>query len=406
MARDVGLREDSLEGRGSAPSRPLVVAYTTDGESGDVLRTVLEEFGRGLTVERGGIRKAIKDMARLATPQVLIVDISGVEEPLVALDDLANVCERDVRVLVVGESTDLAFYRDIVRGLGVLEYLSKPLTRDNVGRFFLPIIQGKAPSAGEDVGGRIVTVCGARGGAGTTTIAANLAVQLVEQTRGYVALVDMNLQSGAAAITLGLKPSAGLRIALEEPDRVDALFLDRSSVKVSDRLRLIAAEEPLESSPKPTVDGVALLLSQLRRRFNYVVVDMPTPADAAVRTIYGLAHTRLLVTNPDIVSIRDAARLKAMFNAVSGSDRAFVILNRAGLRGGVPTNLVDRSLAAKVDLEVPEIARDVAAAGNLGIPAATRSRAFRTSMLRLTEEIAGVRGDPRKGGWLGRLFRS
>ncbi|BBK31532.1 pilus assembly protein CpaE [Stella humosa] len=404
MRRDTARADAGGDQRTPAPARPLVIAYITDAESADVLRLAMEGLGDGLTVERGGIRKAIKDMAHEATPQVLIVDVSDADDPLVALNDLANVCERDVRVLVVGESRDVSFYRDIVRGLGVLEYLSKPLTRNNVGRYFLPIVQGRSPAAGEDIGGRIITVCGARGGVGATTIAANLAIQLVEQTRGYVSLIDMHLQSGAAAIMMGLKASAGLRIALEEPDRVDALFIDRTSVPVSDRLRLIAAEEPFESTPRPTTEGVTRLMAELRRRSNYVVVDMPTPADPAIRAIYGLAHTRLVVMNPEIVSIRDAGRLRVMLAAMPDTNPPLLVLNRAGSRHAIPTNLVNNALPAKVDFEIPDIPNDMIVAANLGIPAVKRSRAFRASMLGLAGEISGVRVDKARTGWFRRAI--
>lgn len=379
------------ESRPVVLNRPLLAAYATDVESEGVLRSVMSDLGERITIERGGIAAAIRDLSRNPTPQVLIVDVSDASDPLVALDDLANICEPDVKVLVIGDRTDMGFYREITRGLGVVEYLYKPLTRDNVTRLFLPVVHGRMPGGTEQVGGRIVTVCGTRGGVGTTTVAANLAVQLAESTRGYVALLDMNLQSGTAATTLGVKPGAGLRVALEEPERTDGLFLDRSAVEVSDRLRLIAAEEAFEASPRPTVEGVTRLMSLLRRRFNYIIVDMPTPPDAALRGIYAAAQTRVVVMTPDVVSIRDATRLKAMFTAVSGTDKCLTVLNRAGMPGAIAPKLVERGLQARVDFTIPEIAKHLAVAADLGVPAVARNRPFRTAMHRLTTEVSGAR---------------
>lgn len=386
-----------------ALNRPHVVAYIGDAESEGVLRAVMAGIGDGLTVHRGGITAAVSDLARSQTPQVLIVDVSGVSDALRALDNLADVCEPDVKVLAVGDRTDMGFYREITRGLGVVEYLYKPLTRDNVTRLFLPFVQGRDPGAADRTGGRIITVTGAHGGAGVTTIAANLAVQLADHTRGHVALVDMNLQSGAAALMLGLKPSAGLRIALEEPDRVDALFLERAAVPVADRLKLIAAEEAFEEGPRPTPAGVARLMTLLRRRFNYIVVDMPTAADEALLGVYTVSDMRLMVLHPDVVSIRDAARLRTMLRAVSDNDKAMMILNRAGTRGGLPLKLVEKGLQGKVDLQIPEIEKHLLAATNLGVAAVKRNRQFRSVMQRLTREVSGVRVG-RGRGLLARLF--
>jgi pilus assembly protein CpaE len=383
-------------------NRPLAVAYAADTESESVLRSVLAEVGGGVTFQRGTVVTAIRDLARNPTPQVLVVDVAGAADPLVALDDLANVCEPDVKVLVIGDRTDVGFYREITRRLGVLEYLYKPLTRDNVARLFLPVVKGRLPGGGAQVGGRVVTVTPAHGGAGATTVAANLATQIADTSRGYVALVDLNLQNGAAALALGLAPGAGLRVALEEPGRVDELFIERTAVSVSDRLRLIAADEPLEATPRPTVEGVSRLMAMLRRRFNYIIVDMPNPADAALRTIYPMAQTRLLVITPSLASLRGAARFRSMLKAVAGDEQAITVLNHAGLPGGLPPAMLEQGLAEKPGLALPHMPKHVLVSANLGVPAVTRSRGFAAAMLRLTREVSGLR--TRKAGWLDRLL--
>ena len=93
----------------------------------------------------------------------------------------------------------------------------------------------------------MIAVCGAAGGAGATTIAVSTALELADKTKGSVALLDLNLQHGAASVTLGVRPGPGLRMALEEPDKADTLLLERSSIGVAPRVRLVAADEPLGS---------------------------------------------------------------------------------------------------------------------------------------------------------------
>ena len=70
-----------------------------------------------------------------------------------------------------------------------------------------------------DRSGHVVAVCGAQGGAGATSIAVNLALQLAETTKARVALLDLHLQGGETAVMLGVQPGPGLRIALENPER-------------------------------------------------------------------------------------------------------------------------------------------------------------------------------------------
>ena len=145
------------------------------------------------------MRTAVKALEKEGTPRVLIVDISGIDDPFGALDDLASVCTPDVRVLVVGERTEIGFYRDITRNVGVHEYLHKPLTCDTVARLFAPLIQGGG-DGGLDRGGQVTVVCGVHGGVGATTLAVNLALQLEDVTRGHVALLDLHLRGGTAAM--------------------------------------------------------------------------------------------------------------------------------------------------------------------------------------------------------------
>jgi pilus assembly protein CpaE len=149
--------------------RPSLVAFLTDRESEAALREGLSEAtSETLDVRRGGIRVAIGVMQRSATPRVLVVDISGEEQPLSALSELAHVVEPDVCVLVVGEVEHADFYREITRGLGAAEYLSKPLTRDKVLRHFGPFGQGSAFATPAMLGGRAIAVTGVRGGVAAT----------------------------------------------------------------------------------------------------------------------------------------------------------------------------------------------------------------------------------------------
>ena len=115
---------------------------------------------------RGGIRTACAVMQKSSTPRVLIVDITGEDQPLKALGELASVVEPDVCVLVIGERDSTDFYREVTRGLGAADYLAKPLTRENVARHFGGLVMGRAPSSDSVLGGRVLTVTGVRGGVG------------------------------------------------------------------------------------------------------------------------------------------------------------------------------------------------------------------------------------------------
>ena len=234
------------------------------------------------------------------------------------LDNLARVCTPDVRVLVIGEGAMSASIAS-VRNMGVAEYVHKPLTRDHVSRLFVPHIAGVTIDSSATRGGSVIAVCGARGGVGTTTVAVNLALQLAAATRGHVALLDLHLRQGTTALMLGVKPGGGLRIALEQPERADALFLDRVAVEINERLRLVAADKSLDGTPAPTPEGMRRVLELLRGRFNYIVMDMPYPA-LWPRCRRCAARHLLAVMAPDLAGIRDADRLRQLATRLISDD--------------------------------------------------------------------------------------
>lgn len=390
--------------------RAPLVAFVTDADSDAILReTLLAELGEGAEVRRGDVIAAIKALKRSATPQALIVDVTGVEQPLTALEELALVVEPDVRVLVVGERQDAAFYRQLTRGLGVLEYLFKPLTQDMVARHLLPYLrQGIAPRDMHLRGGRVITVTGVRGGVGATTLAANLAWHLGEQARRHTVLFDCDLHGGASALLLGARTTNGLRVALEHPERVDELFVERTAQPAGERLHVLAAEEtPLE--PVLARPGAAAkLMAMLRRRYNFVVVDLPARSGPIAREILDMAHQRVLVTDATLAGAREMLRYAAIPNAPTQSRRAVTVLNRAGQPGLLTAAQMKEALGEHPDLTVPWLPKVVPAAADLGEPVGARRGPFRTALLRLVHDVASIRAEGEeevKKGLFARWFR-
>jgi pilus assembly protein CpaE len=311
-----------------------------------------------------------------------------------------------VQVFVVGENTDITFYRLLVHDLGVTEYLPKPLTRDSIQRLLLPRLAGGGaePSAGR--GGHVVAVCGARGGVGATTIAVGLALELAEVAKAHVALLDLHLQGGTAALMLSGRPGPGLRIALEDSDRADSLFLERTAITVDQRLRLIAAEEPVGSTLQVSSGGVARVLDLLQRKFNYVVVDVPMPVPQEMNWAIVMARQVVVVMGPDVASLRDAQAIRQFVVGTTGADRAVTVLNRADIKGGLQLGLIARGLGAMPDTIIPDLGRRMIEAVNLGVPASQRVPALGRHLAGLVREITGVGASAASASWLRRMFRS
>ena len=373
--------------------RPPLLAFLGSAETEAVLREGLADAARsGLDVRRGGIRAAVAALGRMPTPQVLIVDVSGEEHPLTELGNLADVVEPDVHVLVVGDAHDLDFYRQVTKGLGALEYLAQPLSRDRVARYFGPLVAGTAAGPGKSNTGHTVSITGVRGGVGATTVATQLAWLFAVDARRHTLLLDPDLHMGSTAMALDGKVSAGLRTALEAPDRIDPLFLERTALPVSnpaaDRLHLLAGEEPLEEQPAYAPNAARQLLAVLHRRYNIVVADVPFAPLPLYRDLLALAHQRVLVLEPTLTSVRDARRLLSLTAGPSQARRAVLVLNRLGMQGGLPRRQVEDAVEAKMDVVIPNLPRQVGHALLMGEPAAAAKSGLHAGIAELARLVA------------------
>jgi pilus assembly protein CpaE len=375
--------------RDTSQARVTLLAFVADDDTETALRGGILNVVDGVVVHRGTILHAIRYLTKEATPRTLVVDITGVADPMDELDNLARVCTPDVKVLVIGENSEIGFYRELVRNMGIAEYLYKPLTRDQVNRLFLPQIAGVTVGVSASRGGSVIAVCGARGGVGATTVAVNLALQLSASTHGHVALLDLHLRQGTTALMLGVKPIGGLRIALEQPERADALFLDRVALEIDERLRLIAAEEALDGMPSPTPDGVRRVLDLLRRRFNYIVMDLPVPVTLADMQALRNARHLLVVMMPDLASIRDTDRLRELATSLS-IGHTTIVLNHMGMPGGLKMPLIEQGLGGKPFVEISELGKQLVRSANLGKAALGECATFKHAMALLAQEVSGA----------------
>ena len=380
-----------VDAPGARHDRARLVAFVSDTETEAVLREALNEaLPGGGDYHRGNITHAITALRRMPSPVTLIVDLTGVDSPLAALAQLSEVVEPHIQVMVIGEVDTLDFYRQITRGLGVAEYLPKKLTRDAVRRHFVPLLVDAAVPATNAAVGRVITVTGSRGGVGTTTIAANLAWYFGVRAARHTVLFDPDLHFGSAAMLLDCPTGPGLRIALEAPERVDALFVERAAQPVAERLHVLAGEiRPSEPIPQ-AAGGAQSLLAALRSRYGVIVTDLPLRPVPLFHEIFDQADQRILVMVPTLASVRDTRRLLAMPTGPRQDGHGLVVLNRQGLRGGLTKVQVEEALGAKVDLEIPDMPRLVETSASMGQVLADSRNPFARGIAELARQSAFV----------------
>lgn len=378
----------------AADQRAPFVAFVADAET----EAAAQEAARRLlipypNVVRGTIATAIRKLQDMRSPRLLVVDISDSEFPLAEVNALADVCEPGVTVIVVGTRNDVGLFRDLVAA-GVSDYLVKPVPAELLHRAMAASIgeSGETrPGAMARKTGRLIAFIGARGGVGTSTLATGCAWLVAEEIKRRVALLDLDLQGGTAALYLDVEPRNGLREALEEPGRIDGLFVERVASRVSERLSVFADEEPLGAQAPFDPHAVDALLAELRAQFHYVLVDLPRGLTAAGQRVLEQASSVVLVTDLTLPALRDSARLIELIAASPTAPASIIVANRVGeFRAGTVTAEEFRQQTRHaIDLSVPFDAKSVAGAVMDGRPAASASGPVAKAMQDLAARLTG-----------------
>lgn len=367
--------------------RGRFIGFVSDGASVSLLHEVLDPvFPKGSELHVVGFRTALSLLSAMKTPETVLIDLTGEAQPLHAMQDLADVVEPGTTILAIGESRDMGFYRAVTRGMGVREYLQKPLSRENVERHFLVWVKAEPEAMAGPRGGRLITVAGMRGGVGCSTIAANLA-WVTGQMRRHTVLLDSDLHTGTAALMLNVQPTTGLRTALESPDRVDHLLIERSAQPASDRLHVLAAAEPLKNTAEYAEGAAATLCQALRIRYNFVIADIGARQLPFARDLQYLAQQKVVVLDPTLLAIRNFEKISRMAHGPMQSPRVTLVLNHAGRAGGLTQTYMEDALGLPFHAVIPELPRQLSEAAHLGEPAAGAKGPFRNAILRIARAI-------------------
>lgn len=381
-------------------------AFVRDDETRKVVDQVITELMiPGAIVQRGGVTDAIRVLGEQRSPRLLIVDLTGVDLPLSAMGELAEVCEPGVTVIAIGDRNDVGLFRDLVN-TGVSDYLVKPVPAALLQKSLLSVVEHASSARQNTRTGRLIGVIGSRGGVGATTLATNLAWSIANRRRRRVALVDLDLQFGNVALSLDLEPCHGLAEALEQPGRIDSLFVDRLMVQHTDTLYVLSGEEPLGEPIVPDTAALDVLIKELRNKFHYVVVDLPRQVSPATQHVLGQAGHLMLVTDLSLAGMRDTLRQLSTMPALNAACQLTICANRCGeyREGEIARHEFEAGIGRPIDFVIPFDGRSVASAANSGQPVAAGRSKVAPAIHLIAERLAGGAPAPGRRAWINRLL--
>lgn len=385
---------------GTPNGRDPFAAFICDEAALDVLRPVVIEMGwQPEKCAKGGLRNAVQSLSITASPNILMVDLSESGDPLNDINGLAEVCEPGTVVIAVGQVNDVRLYRDLLAS-GIHDYLLKPLS---AGQVRDALVQAQAVFSAPktaDAGGAknhiSTAVVGTRGGVGASTLATSLAWLFSTENKMPTALLDLDVHFGTGALALDLEPGRGLTDAIDNPSRIDGLFIERAMIRANENLAILSAEAPINSPLMTDGSAFVQLEEEFRHAFEMTVIDLPRNMLINFPHLLADVNVVVLATEMTLASARDAIRILSWLKANAPHAVPFVVANKVQ-QGVAEISRQDfeASIERKINFMIPFDQRAATNAAKLGQTFVDANRAAKsTAVIRdIAAAILGSGGE-------------
>ncbi len=346
----------------------------------------------------GGIAAATRQYESSPSAGLLIIETPENPETIFRqLAQLSELCRAETNLILIGRHNDVALYRMLTRQ-GIREYLPMPVDPRHLLESVLAICADP-----EDLKqGRLISFIGASGGAGSTTMANNVAWCLGKLFDNEVTLVDLDLAFGSVAIDFNLDSPENAAQALAQADRLDDQLLARIIGKYNDNLGVLTS--PGECARAADIDPQALeeMLRRLRHHAAWLVVDLPHYWGGWVRHALDLSDEIVLTATPTLASLRNAKALVDTMSAKRKNDAPVrVVLNRVGQNPKTEIAAKDfaSTLGAALTVAVPHEPAIFGQAANTGrmVGEAGKAKAVLEPLNTLATLVSGRQDGEKRG---------
>jgi pilus assembly protein CpaE len=299
-------------------------------------------------------------------------------------------------VIAVGQVNDVRLYRDLLAS-GIHDYLLKPLSAGQL-RDALNHAQAvfAAPRSNDPEAAKrhiSTAVVGTRGGVGASTLATSLAWLFSADHKMPTALLDLDVHFGTGALALDLEPGRGLTDAIDNPSRIDGLFIERAMIRANDNLAILSAEAPINSPLMTDGSAFVQLEEEFRQAFEMTVIDLPRNMLINFPHLLSEVNVVVLATEMTLASARDTIRILSWLKANAAHAQPLIVANK--VQSGVSEISkadFEASIERAIDFTVPYDAKTAANAAKLGQTFADANRASKSSAVirQLADRVMGA----------------
>jgi pilus assembly protein CpaE len=313
------------------------------------------------------------EFARDFQPHIVLMDINMPGVDGISASEAIGREAPTAQVIMMSVQSEADYLRRSMLA-GARDFLTKPFSADELvstirrvfemgesRRLAMPAVKPAAtgPAAAAPVAsqpeGKLIAVFSPKGGVGCTVLAVNLAIALHRANRESTVLVDGSLQFGDIAVTLDLQPTHSISDMMPQIDDIEQGMLESVLAPHSSGIKVLLAPPRPEMADYVTAENLQRVLEQLKRQFQYVVVDTWTSLHDTVLTALDLADLIVLVATPDIPSLRNVRLFFEVTDQLGyPPEKTSLVLNKVdSRRSRIRASDIEESLKHPVTIEIP-----------------------------------------------------
>lgn len=330
-------------------------------------------------------------------PDLLFFELgSDAEKEMAMIESLLKANEVGA-VFLTAENAEPAVLMRVIR-LGVKEFFSQPIQVDEIRHAFKRFKkqQNESTLKGEEKSGKIISIFGSKGGVGTTTVAVNLAMSLLQTQKGQsVVLLDMNTLFGEVPLFLEMTPKFHWGEITKNIERLDNTFLANILTRHESGIHVLPSPAYLNGHVRPTPEVMSHLLDLMKGMFDYVLIDTGQSTNDTSLRVIELSDTIMLITILSLPCLANTNRLIKSFLDLGYAEEARIkiVLNRYTKNNDISLKDAEAGIKKKLFWVLPNDFNTTMAAINKGKP--LTQIASRATITKSFEDLARALQHPK-----------
>lgn len=360
----------------SPPARVVVI-----GDPGPIQEQILSALRNQTEFEVVDVLsskdKLMREL-RAVEPEVILIDNALEGEPTLDLmDDLTANFQDTVLIAILHESDPLQAQQAMLSGARA--FIFHPFTQINLIATMRRVyelekrtrqVSSYKPAPGDAARPlRSIVVYSPRGGAGVSTVALNLAISLLEQTNQRVLLFEGKLFFGHLDVMLNLKPHNTLADLVPHASNIDDNLMQDVVTRHVTGIDVLMAPESIQVAQGIRPDEFYNVFLNVQKYYDYVVVDGGSALSENTVTLMDGADCILMVATPEMAALHDVSRFIQVTRSLAyPPEKLMIVLNRAGLTGGIKPRDIEKAMRHPVFAEIPDDEVKALRSLNRGVP--------------------------------------